>query len=96
MKDIGIYVNSAHDAHPVPVRMIRDNINELKNVHKLIVSKKLTSSDLSFAAPCVLQQALQNEHDSNCFNAYIEIEESMVLQDLNVITSYVVYKIKNN
>lgn len=72
--------------------LVRDNSYAIEKIHKVISSKQVTASRLSFAPSWILQQASQKEHKINWFDAYVGVKEEKVLRDANMITKYVVTK----
>ena len=98
-KDIGEYANTVRngDNHvPNGTTLQRDLSKELDDIYEVIGSKQVTATQLSFAPPFVLQQALKQEHDSNWIGAYDEVPEREIPRNANIITSHVVYKVKTD
>lgn len=67
----------------------------LENIKSKIGQRQVTSSELEFAPPWLLNDALQAELEANWNGAYIETPASTVDKNANVFSSHVVYKVKD-
>lgn len=98
-KDIGDYATSSRDiANPsLDGKLLgRDLSSDIEMIHSVISSKQVTSSQLAFAPPYIIQKAMKREHDMNWGDTYTTVAADDVQRQANVITSHVVYKIKTD
>lgn len=95
-KDIGAYAALQTDNPIQPTTITRDNTAALEAIHDEIGSKQVSSSQLNFAPPWLVDEALKTEHDANWADAYISVPDNNVPRDANVISSHVVYRIKTD
>lgn len=92
-KDIGD-TEIGTDIQTGDIRSDRQKI--MREIHGVIGNTQVTLSKLECAPSWMTAKALQEEHDNNWAEAYIEVEEKMITKGSNVICSHVVYKIKTD
>lgn len=63
-------------------------------MREMIGSGQVTSSEIHFAPLWTIEKSTNAEYDQTWTDAYEEVMESDLPKDANVISSYVVFKIK--
>lgn len=66
----------------------------LRDIHGIIRNAQVILNKLECAPSWITTNALQQDHDDNWADSYVEVEEKVIPKESNVICSHVVYKVK--
>ena len=65
----------------------------LDDTHGILGSEQVNRRKMECAPPWIVQKAVQEEYQSNWTDSYVEVQDTDVPKDSNVIGSHVVYKV---